>query len=142
MLSLLHREGGASTRMETELQDIRLAVYPRTRVLFQPTDHTHPHVLVRQDEHLHPRASQYVESPMASISVNLAPRQHFFRHPALGSPSQDDTPPVNRCSGACPSCLGNMVDRRGDHTYAAAAARQSCRRRARTPWRAPPWYPA
>jgi hypothetical protein len=43
-LSLLHREGGSSTLMETELQDIRPAVYPRIKVLFQPTDRTHPHV--------------------------------------------------------------------------------------------------
>src|SRR6266568_3458593 len=35
-----------------------------------------------------------------------------------------------------------MVDRRCDHTYAAAAARRSCRRMARTPCRAPPWSPA
>ena len=44
-LSLLHREGGASTLMETELQDRGLAVYPRIKVLFQPTDRTHPNVL-------------------------------------------------------------------------------------------------
>ena len=31
--------------METELQDGGLAVYPRTKVLFQPTDRTHPNVL-------------------------------------------------------------------------------------------------
>src|SRR5438477_7669713 len=40
------------------------------------------------------------------------------------------------------SLLGNMVDRRCDHTYAAAAARRSRRRMARTPCRAPPWSPA
>ena len=45
MLSLLHREGGPFTLMETELQDRGLAVYPRTKVLFQPTDRTNPHVL-------------------------------------------------------------------------------------------------
>src|SRR2546427_7859245 len=44
MLSLLHREGGASTLMETELQDVGLAVYPRIKVLFQPTGRTNPHV--------------------------------------------------------------------------------------------------
>ena len=47
MLSLLHREGGASTLMETELQDLRLAVYPRMKVLFQPTDRTHPHMQLK-----------------------------------------------------------------------------------------------
>src|SRR5262249_23919889 len=31
--------------METELQDGDLAVYPRIKVLFQPTDRTHPNVL-------------------------------------------------------------------------------------------------
>src|SRR5215470_15323609 len=44
-LSLLHLEGGASTLMETELQDIRLAVYPRIKVLFQPTDRTKPSIV-------------------------------------------------------------------------------------------------
>jgi hypothetical protein len=28
--------------METELQDLRLAVYPRIKVLFQPTGRTNP----------------------------------------------------------------------------------------------------
>jgi len=38
--------------METELQDGGLAVYPRIKVLFQPTDRTHPNVLSEVGEKL------------------------------------------------------------------------------------------
>src|SRR6516165_12747137 len=50
MLSLLHQEGGPFTLMETELQDGGLAVYPRTEVLFQPTDRTNPPIALSAAE--------------------------------------------------------------------------------------------
>ena len=60
MLSLLHREGGPFTLMETELQDGGLAVYPRTKVLFQPTDRTNPHVSCYFDHDLQCYRKAYV----------------------------------------------------------------------------------
>ena len=62
MLSLLHREGGPFTLMETELQDGGLAVYPRTKVLFQPTDRTTPHVLFRARNNRHSFATHLLEA--------------------------------------------------------------------------------
>ena len=51
-LAALSAAPGASTLMETELQDVCLAVYPRNNVLFQPTDRTNPshNGVVRTDE--------------------------------------------------------------------------------------------
>jgi hypothetical protein len=44
-LAALSAAPGTFTLMETALQDIPLAVYPRIKVLFQPTERTYPHVV-------------------------------------------------------------------------------------------------
>jgi transposase len=75
--------------METELQDVRLAVYPRIKVLFQPTDRTNPHVSCRaRHEHefaRYPRYSQKRETTWFGYKAHItetceADRPHLITH--------------------------------------------------------------
>src|SRR5262245_38539821 len=59
--------------METALQDIRLAVYPRIKVLLQPTDRTHPHVFSDPPDAGAPPAG--VPAPSAVPPARLAGRR-------------------------------------------------------------------